>query len=126
MATAWLGTIVAADPAQRLLGRDDPLLVRLVDGERAHLQAPERRAVAPERLGDRPHVRPRANVEVEPDGVVPILDDVERVDSRTPQRHLDGDAPAVEAVGALAADLDRRGGRDRQLDLAAEALEHQL
>ena len=33
------------------------------------------------------------------------------------------DAAPVQLVGALAADLDRRGGRDRQLDLAAEPVE---
>ena len=52
-----------------------------------------------------------------------IRDDVERVDPRAAQGHLDRDAPAVQAVGALAADLHRRGGRDRQLDLTAEARE---
>ena len=52
-----------------------------------------------------------------------IGDDVERVHAGAPERHLDGDAAAVQAVGALAADLDRRGGRDRQLDLPAEARE---
>ena len=52
-----------------------------------------------------------------------IRDDVERVDPRAPERHLDLDAAPGELVGALAADLDRRGGRDRQLDLTAEARE---
>jgi hypothetical protein len=32
----------------------------------------------------------------------------------------------VQLVGALTADLDRRRGRDRQLDLAAEARERAL
>ena len=43
------------------------------------------------------------------------------VDRRT--RHLHLDAAPRELVRALTADLDRGGGRDRQLDLAAEALE---
>ncbi len=44
-------------------------------------------------------------------------------DRRAPHRHLDRDAPPREPVRALTADLHRRGGGDRQLDLAAEALE---
>ena len=48
---------------------------------------------------------------------------VERVDPRAPHRHLDRDAAPCQLVRALAADLHRRGGRDRQLDLAAEARE---
>ena len=49
-----------------------------------------------------------------------VGDELERVDSRAAQRHLDRDAAPVQLVGALAADLHRRGGRDRQLDLAAQ------
>ena len=53
--------------------------------------------------------------------VARIVDDVERVHLRAPQGHLDLDPLPRQPVGALTADLDRRGGRDRQLDLAAEA-----
>ena len=57
---------------------------------------------------------------------VAIGDDVERVYLRAPERHLDRHAAPVQAVRALAADLDRGGGRDRQLDLPAEARELRL
>ena len=60
------------------------------------------------------------------DDAVRIRDDVERVDARAPQRHLHLDAASVQLVGALTADLDRRRGRDRQLDLAPEGLERAL
>ena len=58
--------------------------------------------------------------------VTAIGDDVERVDERTPQGHLQVDAPPRQPVRALTADLHRRGGRDRQLDLTPEALERRL
>ena len=57
------------------------------------------------------------------DHAVAIREDVERVHLRAPHRHLHLHAAPRELVGTLAADLHRRGGRDRQLDLAAEALE---
>src|SRR5262249_57976289 len=40
--------------------------------------------------------------------------------------HREGDAARRQPVGALTADLDRRRGRDRQLDLTAEARERLL
>ena len=76
-----------------------------------------------ESLGDRPDVRPGADVQLEPHGGSRIRDDVERVDLRAPQRHLHGDAAPGQLVCALTADPDGRGGRDRQLDLTAEAPE---
>ena len=48
------------------------------------------------------------------------------MDDRAANGHLDLGAAAREAVGALAADLDRRVRRDRQLDLAAQAWERRL
>ena len=105
------------------VGRDHALLVGVLDAERADLEPAERRAVASERLGDRPDIGSRADAKVKADDAVRIRDDVERVDARAPQRHLHLDAAAVQLVGALTADLDRGRGRDRQLDLAAEARE---
>ena len=52
-----------------------------------------------------------------------IRDDVERVHRRATNRHLHLDAAPRELVRALTADLHRGRGGDRQLDLAAEALE---
>ena len=43
------------------------------------------------------------------------------VDPRAPDGHLHLDPLAVQAVRALAVDLHRRRGRDRQLDLAAQS-----
>jgi hypothetical protein len=45
-----------------------------------------------------------------------VADDLQAVDGRGAQRHLDGDSAAVELVGALAADLHGGGRRNRQLD----------
>src|SRR3990172_10988530 len=79
--------------------------------------------MAAEGVRDRPHVRARADQQVERDDAVGIGDDFERVHARPPYGHLDRDALAMEPVGALAADLHRRGGGDRQLDLTAEVRE---
>ena len=76
-----------------------------------------------ERVRDRTHVRPRADAQVETSDSVAIGNDVERVHPRAPHGHLDRNAPAVQPVGALTADLHGGRGRDRQLDLTAEALE---
>ena len=114
------------DPFERLLRRDHPLRIGLVDSERPDFRPPQRRAVPAERLGDRPDIGSRADPQVEPDNAVAIGDDVERVHPGAPQRHLDAIAAPVQPVGPLAADLDRRGSRDRQLDLAAEAREPPL
>ena len=100
--------------------------VGLADGERPDLRSPQRGAVAAERIGDRAHVRPGADMEVECRDAVRIRDDVERVDPRPAHGHLDHHAPPVQAVGALAPDLDGRRRRDRELDLTAEALERGL
>ena len=121
-----IATARLMQPGERLFGRDDPLLVGLLDAERADLQPAKADAMAAESLGDRPDVRTRADAEVEADDAVRIRDDVERVHPRAPQRHLDLDAAAVQLVGALAADLDRGGGRDRQLDLTPEGREPAL
>ena len=66
---------------------------------------------------------PELTCSVERDALVVAREHVERVDLRAPHRHLDHDALPRELVGALAADLHRRVRRDRQLDLAAQALE---
>ena len=81
------------------------------------------RQCPPSASGDRPNVRPRADAQVEARNSVRIRDDVERVDLRTPQGHVHLHTAPRQPVGALAADLHRRGGGDRQLDLTAEGLE---
>ena len=111
------------DPLERFVGRHEPFRIGLVDRERPHLRAPKGRAVAPQRLGDRTNVGAGTDTEIERGDAVSISDDVERVDARPAQRHLHLDTAPVQAIGALAADLDRRCGRDRQLNLAAEARE---
>ena len=80
-------------------------------------------AVAAERIGDRPDVGAGADTQIERRDALCIRDDVERVDPRAPQGHLDDDALPVQAVGALTPDLDGRRRRDRKLDLAAEVRE---
>ena len=112
-----------ADPPQGVIEGDDPLGIRLVDGERPDFRSPQGDAVPAERIGDRPDVGAGADAQVEGGDAVCIRDDVERGDVRPPQGHLDGDALAMEPVGALTPDLDGRGRRDRKLDIAAEALE---
>ena len=96
------------------------------DAERPDLRSPQRAAVPAERARDRPHVGAGADAHVERDHVVCIRDDVERVDRRAPQGHLDLDAAPCEPVCALPADLHRGRRGDRQLDLAAEAREPAL
>ena len=109
---------------QRLERRQDRLLVGVLDRERADRGAPERDAVPAERVGDRAHVRPARDAQLELDhaaarsGATSSSWTVERA-----QRHLDGDPAPVQPVGALALDLHRGGGRHGQLDLAAERLE---
>ncbi len=80
----------------------------------------------PERIGDGADIGPRADGGIEGRDAVSIRDDVERVDTRAPQRHVDDDPLAVQAIRALTADLDGRGRWDRQLDIATEALEQRL
>ena len=103
-----------------------PFRIRLVDAERADFEPPQRAAVPAERRRDRPHVRPRADAQVELRDTVAIRDDVERVHLRAPHRHVHLHPAPREPVRTLAADLHRRSGRDRQLDLAAEVLESLL
>ncbi len=93
------------------------------DGERPDLRPPQRPAVTAERLSDRPHVRAAADAQIQRDHVACIGDDVERVHRRAPAGHLHLDTSPRQPVRALTADLDRRGGRDRQLDLPSEARE---
>ena len=57
------------------------------------------------------------------DLVTRIRDDVERVDPGAANGHCDLLPTPRQPVGALAADLHRRGGGDRQLDLAPEGFE---
>ena len=99
---------------------------RLLDAERPDRGPAQRRAVPAERLGDRPDVGARADVQRQPHALARIRDHVERVHERTPHGHLDDDAPARELVRPLAADLHRRRRGDRQLHLTAEALERFL
>ena len=114
------------DATQSVLERQHPLGVCLRHGERPDLRSSQRHAVAAERIGYRPDVGAGADTQVERRDALCIRDDVERVDLRPPQRHLDHDALAVEAVRALTPDLDGRRRRDRKLDLAAEARERGL
>src|SRR5207237_7135151 len=86
----------------------------------------QRHAVPAERLCDRPDVRPRTDAQVEERDPAVVADQVERVDDRAANGHLDLGTAAREAVGALAADLDGRVRRNRQLDLAAQACERSL
>jgi aminoglycoside phosphotransferase (APT) family kinase protein len=67
----------AASRGKRLLERHDALLVGLLDAERADLGPPQRDAVAAERVGDRPDVGPRPDVEVERGDAVPVRDELE-------------------------------------------------
>ena len=97
------------------------LLVGLLDRERPDLRSSQRDAVASERVGDRADVRSRADEQVERHDAVGVRDELELVDTHHARRHLDGDALAVQPIGALAVDLHGRRGRDRQLDLAAKA-----
>ena len=53
-------------------------------------------------------------------------DQLERVHAEAAQRHLDLDPAPREPVRALAADLHRRGGRNRQLDLPSQLVEPRL
>ena len=57
----------------------------VVHRERPDLRPPQRRAVPAERVGDRPHVGPRADAQVERDPLARIRDDVERVHGRAAQ-----------------------------------------
>src|SRR5439155_19937370 len=95
----------------------------LFDPEGPDLCPAQGDAVATERLRDRPHVRARADPKVETRDAVSIRDDIERVYTRPANGHLHLDPAPVQPVGALAADLDRGRGRNRQLDLAAEGRE---
>ena len=67
----------AAEPA--LPRRGPAARVGLVDPERPDRRAAQGRAVPAERLRDRPHVRPRADSQLESDAV-PYRRDLERVD----------------------------------------------
>ena len=70
------------------------------------------------------HVRPRADAQLESHDVSPVYamtSSACTIERRSGHLHLD--APPREPVRALTADLHRRRGGDRQLHLAAEALE---
>ncbi len=83
----------------------------------------QRDAVAAQLVGDRANVRTRADEEVEGRDAPVVAEQLGRVDRRAPDRHLDGNAFAMQLVRALAADLHGRSGRDLQVDLAAELLD---
>ena len=112
------------EPGQRLLEGHHALLVGLVDRERPDLGASQADAVTAERVGDRADVGPRADEQVERARCRRRSETSSsswtRIDAR---RHLDGDALAVQPVGALAVDLHGRRRRDRQLDRTAKAVE---
>src|SRR5207247_11009546 len=97
--------------------------IRLRDREWADLGSPERLAVAAESGRDRAHVGSGADEQIEPGDAVAVVEQLELADDRPAEWHLDGDPAPVEPVGALAADLDGGGGGNRQLDLAAKAVE---
>ena len=78
-------------------------------------------AVPAQLVGNRAHVRAGADAQVEPGDAALVRDDLELVDPRAANRHLDLLTAAVQPVGALSADLHRRGRRDAQLDLAAQS-----
>ena len=111
---------------QRRERRQHAFLVGVLDPERPDRGAPEGRAVAAERVGDRPDVRPARDAEIERRRAAARSGGREVVDRRAPDRHLDGDAAPVQPVGALALDLHRRGGRDAKLDVAAQRLDARL
>jgi hypothetical protein len=103
--------------------REHALLVGVLDEKRADRRSPKLEAVAAEDVGDRPDVRPARDVErkLEVGRLKP--EDGEIVHGGAPPGHLDGDAAPMEAVSALAADLDGRGEWNLQVELAAERLE---
>src|SRR4029077_8256765 len=95
----------------------------VVDRERSDLRPAQGRAMPDQRDGKRPDIGPGAHVGVERHRLARIRDDVERVHRRPAYRHLHLDAATRELVRTLTADLHRRRGWDRQLDLPPEALE---
>ena len=103
--------------------RDDPLGIGIRDVEGPDVGASQAHAMAAERFRHRAHVPARAEAHGEARDRLLVVDELELVDGCLPRRHLDGDALPVELVRALAADLDRRGSGDLQVDLAAEAFE---
>ena len=109
-----------------MLRGNDRVRVGLVDAERADLRPPQRAAVPAERLRDRPDVRPRAHTQVDPRDPAVVVEQLELVDDRAANRHLDLRPTPSKPVRALPSDLDRRVRRDRQLDLAAQPLERGL
>ena len=74
----------------------------------------------PSAVGDRAHVGSGRDEQVEPGDSAFVRLERELVDVHRAKRHLDGNASPVQGVGALAADLHRRDGGNRQLDGAAE------
>src|SRR5205085_9740195 len=74
----------------------------------------------------RPYIGTRGDAHVESDFCAAICDDVERVHLRASHGHVHLHPAPGQPVGALTADLHRRGGRDRQLDGPAEVREPQL
>src|SRR5919108_4083842 len=74
-------------------------------------------------LGDGTHVAAGAHLEAELRERPVVLEELELVHRRPAHGHVDRDTSAMELVGALSADLDRGGGGDLQIDLAAERFE---
>ena len=107
--------------------RQHAVLVGVVDPKRADGRPAERPAMAAERVGDRADVRPAPDVQLELDSGGSSRRTTRIAwTMRAPHRHLDGDAPPVQSVRALAVDLDRRRRRYRQLDLARSAAQRGL
>ena len=117
------GEIDCRQERQRVGRGQDPLFVGVVHGERPDGGAAERAAVPAERIGDRAHVRPRGDEQLERRHAVLVAVQHELVDRRRAIRHVDVLARAKALVGALALDLHGGGGGHAQHDLAAERLE---
>src|SRR5215218_10265043 len=111
---------------QRVRRRPHTRRIGVLDAERAYGGASQRPTVPAERVRDRAHVRPRADVRAQGGDAVLVPDELQRVNRRAAKRHLHRDTAPREPVRALAADLHRRRRRDPQFDLAAERSQPRL
>src|SRR5581483_1563034 len=87
---------------------------------------PQAAAVATQHVGDRADVCAGGNEELEQRDAARVLPQLELAHERATAGHVHRGPAAGEPVGPLAADLHRRGGRDGQLDLAAQTVEPPL
>src|SRR5205807_6857604 len=90
------------------------------------LEATKGAAVTAQDVRDCPDIRARADAKIEPNLALSIRDDVERVNTRAPRRHVDVHAAPCELVRALPTDLHGRYRGDRELHVTAEAPEPKL